>query len=39
MKLFVGISQGFIGNMGINLGCGNIRMTEEHLNTAEIRAV
>ena len=31
--------QAFAGNVGVNLRCGNIRMTQQHLHDSEIGTV
>ena len=38
MELFMYFSQSFLVNVGINLGCGDIDMSEHLLNTSQIRS-
>jgi hypothetical protein len=39
MKLLVCIAQSLVSYMGVDLGGGDIGMTEEHLDRAEVSAI
>lgn len=39
MKLLVGVTQSLVGDVGVDLGSGDIGVTEEHLNRAEVSAI